>query len=313
MVLLPRLLHLKDRKKHIGKDFPEPKDVSGEKPRIGVFICHCGKNIANYLDVDKVTEETKKLPNVEFADHWMFVCSEDSGKKIKETIKEKNLNRVIVAACSPRTHGGLFQDTMMEAGLNKYLFEMANIRNHCSWVHSDNWEQATKKAIDLVRSSVAKARYLEALPEEEFSIYPCTLIIGGGISGMKSALALADIGIKSIILEKESKLGGRLKYLHSMFPSDTKTEDILEPLIKKVNKNKLITVMTDSEIEDLEGYIGNYKGKIKQKGKLKEIEFGTIIIATGFKEIDLEGRYQYGKNTNIISQTELETRIKDWT
>jgi heterodisulfide reductase subunit A len=302
---------IKDREKHIGKDFPPEKDVSNEKPRIGVFICHCGKNIANYLDVEKVTEETKKLPNVELCEHWMFVCSEDSCKKIKEAIQEKGLNRVIVAACSPRTHGGLFQDTLMEAGLNKYLFEMANIRNHCSWVHSDNWDAATEKAIDLVRSSVAKARHLESLSEEEFSIYPKALILGGGVSGMKAALALADMGIKSIILEKESKLGGRLKHLHSMFPSDTKAEDIIAPMIKDVTKNKLITVMADSELDELEGYIGNYKGKVKQKGNKKEIEFGTIIVATGFKEIDLNGEYQYGKNKNILSQTELETKLKN--
>jgi len=302
---------IKDREKHIGKEFPPEKDVSNEKPRIGVFICHCGKNIANYLDVEKVTEETKKLPNVELAEHWMFVCSEDSCKKIKEAIQEKGLNRVIVAACSPRTHGGLFQDTLMEAGLNKYLFEMANIRNHCSWVHSDNWDAATKKAVDLVRSSVAKARYLESLSEEEFSIYPKVLILGGGISGMKAALALADMGIKSIILEKESKLGGRLNQLHSMFPSDTKAEDIINPLIKDITKSKLITVMTDSELDELEGYIGNYKGKVTQKGNKKEVEFGTIIVATGFKEINLDGEYQYGKNKNIMSQTELETKLKN--
>jgi heterodisulfide reductase subunit A len=302
---------IKDREKHIGKEFPPERDVSFEKPRIGVFICHCGKNIANYLDVEKVTEETKNLSNVEYAEHIMFACSEDSCKKIRETIQEKGLNRIIVAACSPRTHGGLFQDTLMEAGLNKYLFEMANIRNQCSWVHSDNWDAATKKATELVRASVAKARYLQALTEEEFSIYPSTLVIGGGVSGMKAVLALADMGVKSIILEKESELGGRLRHLHSMFPSDIKTEEIIDPLIKKVTKNKLITVMNESELEELEGYIGNYKGKVKQKGKKKEIEFGTIIVATGFREIDLKGKYQYGKNKNILSQTELETKLKN--
>jgi heterodisulfide reductase subunit A len=301
---------IKDRERHIGKEFPPEKDVKGKKPRIGVYVCHCGKNVANYLDVEKVTEEAKKLPNVEHAEHIMFVCSEDSCKKIKEAIEEKKLNRIIVAACSPRTHGGLFQDTLMEAGLNKYLFEMANIRNHCSWVHSDDWDAATDKAIRLVKSSVAKAKGLEALSEEEFSIYPATLIIGGGISGMKAALALADMGIKSIIVEKEKQLGGRLINLHSMFPSDTKAEDILNPIINKIKKNKFITVMTNSELDKLEGYIGNYKGTIKQKGKAKEIEFGTIIVATGFREIDLKGRYEYGKNENIISQIELETKIK---
>jgi len=302
---------IKNRKRHIGRDFPPEKDVTGDKPRIGVFVCHCGKNIASYLDVEKVTKETEKLPNVDYVEHIMFVCSEDSCKKIKEAIEEKKLNRIIVAACSPRTHGGLFMDTIMEAGLNKYLFEMANIRNQCSWVHSDNWDAATDKAIKLVRSSVAKARGLEALSEEEFSVYPATLIIGGGISGMKAALALADMGIKSIIIEKEKQLGGRLTNLHSMFPSDTKTEDILNPMINQIKKNKLITVMIDSELDQLEGYIGNYKGKVKQKGKTKEIEFGTIIVATGFREIDLKDRYEYGKNENILSQTELETKLKN--
>jgi heterodisulfide reductase subunit A len=302
---------IKDREKHIGRDFPKERDVTGEKPRIGVFICHCGKNIANYLDVEKVTEETKKLPNVEHTEHIMFVCSEDSCKKIKDSIIEKNLNRIIVAACSPRTHGGLFQDTLMEAGLNKYLFEMANIRNQCSWVHSDDWEAATDKAIKLVRASVAKARGLEALSEEEFSIYPATLIIGGGISGMKASIALADMGIKSIIIEKEDHLGGRLTDLHSMFPSDTKTEDIIQPLIKVIDKNELITVITEAELEKLDGYIGNYVGTINHKGHLKEIKFGTIIVATGFKDIDLKGRFNYGKNENILSQTELELKIKN--
>jgi len=302
---------IKNRQRHIGKDFPSEIDISGEEARIGVFVCHCGKNIASYLDVEKVTNAAKKLPNVEYAEHVMFACSEDSGKKIKDIIKEKKLNRIIVAACSPRTHGGLFQDTLMEAGLNKYLFEMANIRNHCSWVHSDDWDAATKKATALVKAAVAKVSLLEPLTEEEFSIIPKTLVIGGGVSGMKAALALADMGVKSILLEKNSKLGGRLKDLYSMFPSDVKTEDIINPLIKKVMSNKLITVITDAELVDVDGFIGNYKGSTKVNNKEKEFEFGTIIVATGFKEIDLGGAYQYGNNSNIVSQTELEIKIKN--
>jgi heterodisulfide reductase subunit A len=297
---------IKERERHIGKEFPPERDVTLEKPRIGVFICHCGKNVAGFLDVEKVTEEAGKLPNVVHSEHMMFVCSEDSCKKIKEVIKEKSLNRVVVAACSPRTHGALFQDTLMEAGLNKYLFEMANIRNHCSWVHSSDWERATKKAIDLVRASIAKAKFLEPLPEEEFSIYPGTLIIGGGISGMKAALTLAEMGIKSILVEKEPQLGGRLRFLYSMFPSDEKAEDIITPIIEKVKKNRLIKVMTSSELEDLEGYIGNYKATIRQGNKKRRVQFGTIIVATGFKEIDIER-----KSENIISQTELEMKIRE--
>jgi heterodisulfide reductase subunit A len=305
------IIPIKNRERHVGKEFPPERDVSNEEPRIGVYVCHCGKNIAGFLDVEKVTEEAGKLPNVVLAEHVMFACSEDVCKKIKEAIKEKGLNRIVVAACSPRTHGELFQDTLREAGLNKYLFEMANIRNHCSWVHSNDWESATKKAIDLVKAAVAKVRYLEPLSEEEFPVHPSVLIIGGGISGMRAALALAKMGIKSILIEKKPELGGSLKELYTLFPSDIKADEIIQPLIKEVAKNKLITVMTEAELIDIEGFIGNYKGKIKQNNKIKKVEFGTIIVATGFKEIDPDELYQYGKNKKILSQTELEKKLKN--
>ena len=301
---------IKNHERHIGREFPPERDVTGEEPRIGVFVCHCGKNIAGFLDVEKVTEKVKTLPNVEYAEHVMFACSEDTSKKIRDIIKEKNLNRLVIAACSPRTHGGLFQDTMREAGLNKYLFEMANIRNHCSWVHSDDWDKATNKAFDLVKAAIAKVRLLEPLGEEEFTVTPAVLVIGGGVSGMKAALALADMGIKSYLVEKEKQLGGRLRHLYTMFPTDTRTEDIIQPLIKKVNNNKLIEVMNDAELIGIDGFIGNYEGVIKQGSKKKEIKFGTIIVATGFKEVDLKGQYQYKRNKNILSQTELEEEIK---
>jgi len=304
---------IKDRARHIGREFPPEKDVSKEEPRIGVFICHCGKNIAGFLDVDKVTEGVKKLPNVAYAEHVMFACSEDTCKKIRDTIKDKKLNRIIVAACSPRTHGGLFQDTLLEAGLNKYLFEMANIRNHCSWVHSDNWDKATQKAFDLVKAAVAKVSLLEPLSEEEFSIIPKVLVIGGGVSGMKAAIALADMGVKSILIEKEKQLGGRLKHLYTMFPSDTPAKDIIDSLIKEIRKNKLINLMTEAQLVDIDGFIGNYKGTIRHKGKKKKVEFGTIVVATGFREVDLKGQYHYGTNNNILSQTELEEKIKKGT
>ncbi|MBN2600117.1 MAG: CoB--CoM heterodisulfide reductase iron-sulfur subunit A family protein, partial [Candidatus Thermoplasmatota archaeon] len=246
-------------------------------------------------------------------EHVMFACSQDSCKKIRDLIKEKNLNRIIVAACTPRTHGGLFQDTLLEAGLNKYLFEMANIRNHCSWVHSDDPEKATQKAINLVKAAVAKVRLLEPLKEEEFSILPTVLIIGGGISGMKAALALANMGVKSYLIEKETDMGGRLKHLHTMFPSDIPAKDIIDPIIKKTTTNKLITVMTEAELVDIDGFIGNYKGTIKHKNKKKTIEFGTIIVAAGFREIDLHGRYHHKEHEYILSQTELEEKIKTGT
>ena len=304
---------IKGRERHLGREFPPEKDILHDEPRIGVFICHCGKNIAGFLDVEKVTQETKQLPNVEYAEHVMFACSQDSCKKIRELVKEKNLNRIIVAACSPRTHGGLFQDTLLEAGLNKYLFEMANIRNHCSWVHSENWDQATQKAIDLVKASVAKVRLLEPLNEEEFSILPSVLVIGGGVSGMKAALALSDMNVNSYLIEKEKNLGGRLRHLHTMFPSDIPANEIIDPLIAQIKKSKYITIMTETELVDITGFIGNYEGVIKQKGKKKHLKFGTIIVATGFREIDLKGQYHYKQNDNILSQTELEEKIKKGT
>ena len=187
---------------------------------------------------------------------------------------------------------------------------MANIRNHCSWVHSDDWDKATEKAIDLVKAAAAKVRLLEPLSEEEFSITPSVLVIGGGVSGMKASLALSNMGVKSYLIDREKQLGGRLKHLYTMFPSDIKSKDIIDPLIKQVNSNKLITVMTEAELAEIDGFIGNYKGTIKHKGKKKKIEFGTIIVATGFREVDLEGQYQYGINKNILSQTELEEKIK---
>jgi heterodisulfide reductase subunit A len=190
---------------------------------------------------------------------------------------------------------------------------MANIRNHCSWVHSDNWEKATQKAVDLVKAAVAKVRLLEPLTEEEFSIIPKVLVIGGGVSGMKASLALANMGVKSILIEKEKELGGRLNHLYTMFPSDIKSNDIINPLVKEVKKNKLIEVMTEAELVDIDGYIGNYKGTIKYKGKKKNFEFGTIVVATGFREIDLKGQYHYKENKNILSQTELEEKIKEGT
>lgn len=301
---------IKDRERHFGRDFPPEREVTGEEPRIGVFVCHCGKNIAEYVDVERVTEEAKKCENVVHAEHVMFACSEDSCRKIRKTIEEKKLNRVVVAACSPCTHGELFRDVIREAGLNRYLFEMANIRNHCSWVHLDR-DKATEKAKLLVKAAISKARLLKPLKEEEFSVNPSVLVIGGGISGMKAAIALAKMGIKSYLIEKEEKLGGRLNRLYTLFPSDIEAKDIIEPVIEEVYNNDLINVMTNAELVSLEGFIGNYKGRIKHNDKIKEIEFGTIIVATGFKEIDLKGEYGYGISKNVLSHTELEEKLKN--
>ncbi|MEW5936249.1 MAG: CoB--CoM heterodisulfide reductase iron-sulfur subunit A family protein [Candidatus Thermoplasmatota archaeon] len=292
---------------------PPERDVSSEPPKIGVFVCHCGKNIANYVDVEAVTRYAQSLPNVVYATHEMFVCSEDIQKKIKEQIKEEGLNRVIVAACSPRTHGPLFQDTMVAAGLNKYLFEMANIRNQCSWVHSHEPERATQKSKGLVAMAVTRASLLEPLTESDFTVIPRTLVIGGGLSGMRAAIALSEMGIESFIVEREEELGGILKHLHSLFPAETKASDIIEPLITRVKNDPRITVYTGAELLSVEGFIGNFKAKLNTHEGEKEIEFGTAIIATGFREIDLKGRYAHGTHPGIVTQTELERMLKEGT
>lgn len=301
---------IKKRKRKVGKEFPPEIDVSKEEPRIGVFVCHCGKNIAGFLDVKKVVGHARNLSNVEHAEDLLFACSEDSCRRIKEVIKEKRLNRVVVAACSPITHAPLFQDTIREAGLNKYLFEMANIRNQCSWVHA-NYDEATKKAMDLVRAAVAKARLLEPLYEKSFSVKEKVLIIGGGVSGLTAAITLANMGIGSIIIEKERELGGRLRELYTLFPSDLKAEKIIEPLIERARRSKLIKILTEAELIDIEGFIGNYVAKVKHKNKIEEIEVGTIIVATGCREIDIGRDFHYKEDPRIISQIELEKMLKE--
>jgi len=289
---------------------PAQKNVKDDKSQIGVFVCHCGKNIEGFLDTKKVADYALSMPNVTYATDIMFACSEDTQKDIRAKIKEKNLNRVIVAACSPSTHGGLFQDTLIEAGLNKYLFEFANIRQQCSWVHSHDREAATQKAKDLVRISVGKSRLLEPLAQEEVNVTPGVLIIGGGVAGMRSALALADMNISSFIVEKEDALGGTLRKLHSLFPSEVRASDIINPMIEKVKASEFITVFLNSDVDSLEGFIGNFKAKVKVPEGQKEIEFGTVIIASGFHEMDMSGFYKYGESPKIMTQSELEGHLK---
>ncbi len=289
---------------------PAQKDVAGEEPRIGVFICHCGKNIANYVDVEDVTRYASELDNVVYSTHEMFACSEDIQKKIREKVEEENLNRVIIAACSPRTHGPLFQDTLVEAGLNKYLFEMANIRNQCSWVHSHEPEKATDKAKDLVRIAAVKSRMLEPLEERTVGVIPRTLIIGGGLSGLRASITLAEMGIENYIVEKLPELGGNLAKLHTMFPTDVKASDIVDPFIETVRGDDKVTIFTGSKVKSIEGFIGNFKAVVETPEGDKELEFGTVIVATGFKEIDLTGTFGYGDSPKIMTQSQLEDLLK---
>jgi heterodisulfide reductase subunit A len=290
------MIPIRNRQRSIEREHAPEREVAGEKPRIGVFVCNCGKNIGGYLDVEAVSRYASSLPNVVFAEQDLFACSEDTQKRMREAIQEHKLNRVVVAACSPITHGMLFQDTCEQAGLNKYLFEMANIRNQCSWVHSDNRERATEKAVQLVDMSVSKATHLRPLQRNKIAVTESCLIIGGGIAGIKAAINLSDMGIEVVLVEREAQLGGRLNTLHTLFPSDRSAEEIIKPLIYKLEHREHVTIFTNTEVEAIGGYVGNFNVDLTSttNGTKRHVTIGTIIVATGFQEIDMTGRFGYG-------------------
>jgi heterodisulfide reductase subunit A len=296
------------RNQNISKrKYPPEIDVSNKPPRVGVFICHCGSNIGGFLDVPSVVEFAKTLPKVVFAEEGLYACSQDSQDHIKEMIKEHNINRVVVASCSPRTHEPLFQDTIREAGLNSFLFEMANIRDQCSWVHMNEPKLATEKAKDLVNMAIAKASKLKPLSKISLDVTNKGLVIGGGVSGINAALKLTEEGYDVYLVEKEKELGGNLKNIyHTLDGGDTKK--LLKDLTNQVIKNKHIKVFMESEIENIEGYIGNFTSTIKSKNKTSEIKHGIIIVTTGAKELD-PNEYLYGKDKRIMTQHDLEKII----
>ncbi len=288
------------------KELPEELDVSDQPPRIGVFICHCGINIGGVVDVPNVVEYVKTLPNVVYAEHNLYTCSADTQTNIKEKIKKNNLNRVIVASCTPRTHEPLFQATIREVGLNKYLFEMVNIRDQCSWVHMHEPEKATAKSKDLLRMSVAKASQLIPLQEQEISVINKGLVIGGGVSGMTAALNLASQGYEIFLVEKEDSLGGIAKNIYRTLENDD-VQEYLKILIKNIESNQLIHVFKNAQINGISGYIGNFSTNISygNNGKIIDLEHGIIIVATGAKEYQPK-EYHFGKDQRIITQTQFE-------
>ena len=288
------------------KSLPPEIYVDGEPPRIGVFICHCGINIGGVVDVPEVTKYARSLPNVALADRNLYTCSADTQTLIKEKIEEYNLNRVVVASCTPRTHEPLFQSTIREAGLNKYLFQMTNIRDQDSWVHMEEPEAATEKAKDLIRMAINKARKIEPIKTIKLEITPKALVIGGGISGMTAALNLASQDFETFLIEKESKLGGHATHIYKTLEGKD-VQKYLSELREKIHVNDKIHVYTNSEIMEIDGYIGNFKTIIGQgKEKIKrEVEHGVIITATGAKEYEPKN-YLYGQNENVIKQSTLE-------
>jgi len=291
----------------IPKEYPPEIDVKGQAPRIGVFVCHCGTNIAGVVRVLDVVEYAKTLPGVVYAENNLYTCSNDTQERIKEKIKEHHLNRVVVASCTPRTHEPLFRNTVREAGLNPYLFEMANIRDQCSWVHMKEPEKATEKSKDLVRMAVAKARLLNPLQKRAVPIVKSALVIGGGLSGMTSAIELANQGFDVYLVEKEKELGGNLRHINYLISGEN-PQDKLKSLIEQVKKTEKIRLYTDAKIGKIEGTIGNFKTTINTNGKSIEFEQGVVIVATGAQEYKPK-EYLYGQNDKIITQLELEQRL----
>ena len=291
----------------VPKEYPPEIDVEGQEPRIGVFVCNCGTNIAGVVNVPEAVEYAKTLPNVVYTEDNLYTCSNDTQEKIKEKIKEHNLNRVVVASCTPRTHEPLFRNTIREAGLNSYLFEMANIRDQCSWVHMMEPEKASKKSKDLIRMAVAKARLLDPLQKRSVPIIKSALVIGGGLSGTTAAIELAGQGFDVHLVEKEKELGGNLKRIHYLLNQDDPQKE-LKDLVEQVKKTEKIHLFTEAKIENIEGSIGNFKTTVSTKGKSKEFEHGVVIVATGAQEYKPK-EYLYGQDERVITQIELEQRL----
>ena len=293
-----------------GKDIqtvvvPDEVDVVGLEPRVGVFVCNCGINIGGIVDVPSVEQYAKTLPNVVFSDSNLFTCSQDTQEKIKEMILEHNLNRVVVASCSPKTHEPMFMETLEACGLNRYLFEMANIRNQNSWVHSKSPELATQKAKDLVRMAVARAITLKPLNEKVIPVNQRALVIGGGIAGMNAAIGLGKQGFEVILVEKESVLGGlSLRLHHTIEGGDV--QNYVKNLVKEVMANKKIEIITEAEITGFGGYKGNFTTNLVSGPDRKEqkIDHGVIIVATGATEYQPE-EYSYNDDDRIVTQIEL--------
>ncbi|MFX0107914.1 MAG: hydrogenase iron-sulfur subunit, partial [Candidatus Hodarchaeota archaeon] len=286
-------------------------ELIAAEPRIGVVICSCGINIAGTVDVAEVTEYASTLPGVVYSENLLYSCSSDAQVVIKEAIKEHNLNRLVVASCTPRTHEPLFRATIEEAGLNKYLFELANIREHCSWVHQAAKDEATAKANDLVRMSVARARLLEAQEEAVTKIEPTVLIIGAGISGMAAADLIAQKGFKVYLVEKEDKVGGFLNEIRTVNFDHRPSEDVVKEFEAAVVGNSNIELLLNSEVIDAKGSIGDFDVTIKTGNKKQEVKVGVVIVATGATQLEEKGLYGLKKLPNVMTEAEFNRKLAE--
>ncbi|MBW2112961.1 MAG: CoB--CoM heterodisulfide reductase iron-sulfur subunit A family protein [Deltaproteobacteria bacterium] len=285
------------------------KKPQEEEMRIGVFICDCGSNIAGHLDCAAVTEYGSNLPGVVYAKENLYTCSEAGIVEIQKGIKDHNLNRVVVASCSPRTHQPLFQSSCAAAGLNPYLFEMVNIRDQCSWVHMQERDRATEKAKDLVRMGVSKAAFLEPQDDIEASLIPRVLVIGAGVAGLSAAETMADMGLEVVLVEKEAEPGGLLNDLYRLSPYGENSSERIGEIIKAVSSKPNVTLYTGSRVEDIGGYIGNFEITVRQDGgETVQEKVGCVVVATGAVPLTPEGLYGYN-GRDVITQMELEERL----
>ncbi len=283
-----------------------------DRPRIGVFVCHCGHNIAGYLDVPTLVESARGLPHVVLAHDSLFTCSDAGLAEIRSAITEHKLNRVVVASCTPRTHEPLFQAACEEGGLNRYLFEFVNIRDQCSWVHMAEGERATQKAVELIRMGVAKAALLEPLQESELGVQPAAVVIGGGMAGMTAALSLARRGFAVTLVEREAELGGTLRHLDRLYPTGVDARALIERHVAEVSDHPHIEVLLAADVRQIKGYIGNYELVIHSRQFRMDlpVQAGVVIVATGAQEYKPEGLYGYGSDPRVITQQELEQRLR---
>jgi heterodisulfide reductase subunit A-like polyferredoxin len=288
--------------------YPKERDVSQEEPRIGVFVCNCGINIGGIVNVPEVAEYAKTLPGVAYVDDNLFTCSQDTQDAMREVIEREGLNRVIVAACTPRTHEPLFQETMRDAGLNKYLFEMANIRNQCSWVHSKEKNQATRKSKDLVRMAVARAQLIQPLPQPTISVDSKALVIGGGISGMTAALGLADQGYHTYLVEQSGELGGNALMLNETWQGDD-ISGSLGDMIQRLESHSLIDVYKEASIKDAAGFVGNFETTVSHDGTDTTLKHGAVVVAVGSEEFK-PTEYLYGDDNRVLSHLEFDAAFK---
>jgi heterodisulfide reductase subunit A len=289
------------------KEYVPEKNVNFEGPRIGAFICHCGINIGGIVDVPAVAEYARTLPYVVHVEDNLYTCSQDTQEQMKKIIEDHRLNRVIVASCTPRTHEPLFQDTIRQAGLNRYLFEMANIRDQCSWVHMHQPKEATEKAKDLVRMAISKAALLESLPTQTVEVNQKALVIGGGLTGMMAAKQISKAGYEVFLVEKGSQLGGKARGIHYALDGED-VQSHLQRLTKEVEKNPRIRLMTKTSIEKIDGFVGNFKTRVQNEKQSEEITHGVIVVATGAEEYRPK-EFLYGQDPRVTTQRELEERM----